>query len=234
LAGAPINKAIAERLLSISGEDTITVDRKYSEAWTGRSQTRFIIMSNELPRLADASGALDGRCVVLLLTWSFYGKEDLGLTERPLGELPGILNWALIGWRRLTERGYFMQPRSALDAVQMLADLSSPIRAFLQGHREFKVGYRVTVDDLYYAWRDWCSDQGRDRPVPTRVLAATCSPPSHGCRRTDPEMARIVRDSTTGSGSNDPWLAIPPGVSGSFAGVFGVVRNGPRGLLLYA
>ena len=41
---------IAERLLSISGEDQLTVDRKYKDPWTGYLPTRFMILSNELPR----------------------------------------------------------------------------------------------------------------------------------------------------------------------------------------
>jgi len=60
LGGRADQHAIAERLLSITGEDTITVDRKFREAWTRRLQTRFLILSNELPRLPDASGC--GAC----------------------------------------------------------------------------------------------------------------------------------------------------------------------------
>ena len=45
-----------ERLLSVSGEDSITVDRKYREPWTGRLPTRFLILTNELPRFTDSSG----------------------------------------------------------------------------------------------------------------------------------------------------------------------------------
>ncbi len=84
LGGRADQHAIAEQLLSITGEDAITIDRKYRDAWTGRLQTRFLILSNELPRLADASGALAGRFVVLILTRSFYGHEDHGLTNRLL------------------------------------------------------------------------------------------------------------------------------------------------------
>ena len=52
---------VVERLLSISGEDTLTVDRKYREPWTGQLPTRIVILSNELPRLTDSSGALASR-----------------------------------------------------------------------------------------------------------------------------------------------------------------------------
>jgi putative DNA primase/helicase len=55
------SKIVVERLLSVSGEDSLTIDRKYREPWTGRLPTRFVIMSNELPRLSDSSGALASR-----------------------------------------------------------------------------------------------------------------------------------------------------------------------------
>jgi putative DNA primase/helicase len=82
LGGRADQHAIAERILSITGEDAITIDRKYAPAWTGQLQTRFIFISNELPRLADASGALASRFIVLLLANSFYGREDHALTDK--------------------------------------------------------------------------------------------------------------------------------------------------------
>ena len=111
---------VAERLLSISGEDALTIDRKYREPWTGRLNVRFLILTNELPRIADASGALASRFVLLTLTESFYGKEDHDLTQKLLTELPGILNWALRGLDRLRERGHFQIPRSSREAAQSL------------------------------------------------------------------------------------------------------------------
>ena len=66
-----------------------------------------------LDRGAQASGALASRFIVMPLTNSFYGREDLGLTDRLLGELSAILSWAISGWQRLRERGYFVQPKSA-------------------------------------------------------------------------------------------------------------------------
>ena len=89
-------------------------------------------MTNELPRLSDASGALASRFIVLTMTKSFFGKEDHGLTKKLLAELPGILNWALEGWRQLHDRGHFIQPTSAQDAIDDLEDLGSPITAFLR------------------------------------------------------------------------------------------------------
>jgi putative DNA primase/helicase len=156
--------AIAERLLSITGEDANTVDRKFLPAWTGQLQTRFVILSNELPRLADASGALASRFIVLLLTKSFYGREDPSLTDRLLRELPGILNWSIAGLQRLRDRGYFLQPSSAAEAVQDLEDLGSPIGAFVRDRCDVQSWLRVERHRLFQAWVDWCKVQGRDHP----------------------------------------------------------------------
>ncbi len=87
--------AVAEDLLRISGEDSVSVNRKFKEAVTGKLAVRFLIMSNETPRLPDASGALASRFIPLMMENSFYGREDHGLTDRLLTELPGILKWAI-------------------------------------------------------------------------------------------------------------------------------------------
>ena len=155
---------IAERILSISGEDSITIDRKYSSDWTGRLQVRFMILSNELFRLADASGALASRFILLVLTQSFYGREDKALTDKLMTELPGILNWSIAGWDRLEERGYFQQPASGMEAMQELEDLTSPIGAFLRERCDIGAAYSANADTVYFAWKSWCDMQGRDHP----------------------------------------------------------------------
>ena len=47
---------VVERLLSISGEDSLTIDRKNLEPVTTKLPTRLMILTNELPRLGDSSG----------------------------------------------------------------------------------------------------------------------------------------------------------------------------------
>jgi len=152
---------VVERLLCISGEDTLTVDRKHLTSVTMKLPTRFLFLTNEFPRLTDASGALTGRFVILRLTESFFGKEDTGLTDRLLAELPGILNWAIEGWRRLHERGRFVLPASVQDVVQEIEDLSSPVSAFVREACVVGPGHRVSVDSLYDAWKRWCEQEGR-------------------------------------------------------------------------
>ena len=155
---------IGERLLSISGEDGQTINRKFLPAWSGRLSTSFLMLTNEIPSIAEASGALASRFIVLRMTESFYDREDHGLTKRLLGELPEILNWSLDGLDRLLERGHFKQPESALDALQQLEALSSPISAFIRDPCEVAPMHQANVDDVYDAWNDWCEEQGMKYP----------------------------------------------------------------------
>jgi len=151
---------VIERLLSISGEDTQTIDRKNLSQFIGKLPVRFMILSNELPKLSDSSGAVAGRMVVLRLTESFFGREDTRLIKKMYPELPGILLWAIAGWHRLSQRGHFEQPKSAKTLVRQLEDLASPIAAFVRERCELGSSCNVLRHELYQAWVGWQQDQG--------------------------------------------------------------------------
>jgi putative DNA primase/helicase len=155
-------------VLRITGEDDVTADRKNRQAWTGKMQVRFLVISNQLPRLGDTSGAIASRFIILRLVNSFYGREDQTLTEKLLAELPGILNWSIEGLRRLRERGHFIQPTSAAEAVRELEDLASPIGAFIRERCVIEPGKTIEVTRLFEAWCEWCKSQGRDHPGTTQ------------------------------------------------------------------
>lgn len=122
---------LVENILRITGEDSVSVARKYLSDWDGKLSTRFVIMTNLVPALSESSGALAGRLIILKIKTSFYGKEDLSLTERLLTELPSILNWSLEGLDRLRARRHLIQPSSATQYLEQLDTLSSPIKFFV-------------------------------------------------------------------------------------------------------
>ncbi len=163
LSGRADQQIIIERLLALSGEDSLTINRKFKEPWTGRLETRVLILTNEAPKLADASGAIASRFVPLILRKSFYGNEDHGLTDKLLAEMPGILNWAIDGLDRLVKRGHLVVPESARAVQREMEDLGSPIGAFVRQRCIVGPGAEVRCDDLYKSWCDWCAHQGRDR-----------------------------------------------------------------------
>jgi putative DNA primase/helicase len=157
-------ETIVERLLTISGEDAVTVDRKHKEPWSGRLPARFMLLSNELPAFRDSSGAIASRLLILTMAISNLGSEDTTLERDLAREMPGILNWALDGLDQLTTRGRLVEPASSAEAVALLNASTSPIRAFLADWCQMDPEASTPKDGLYEAWRDWCRTEGRDHP----------------------------------------------------------------------
>ncbi|GAA2346755.1 phage/plasmid primase, P4 family [Streptomyces kunmingensis] len=151
---------VVERLLTISGEDTIDVDRKYREPWTGKIPARLMILSNQLPNFGDASGVIARRFIVLNMAVSWLGKEDTALTDKLAAELPGILNWALLGLARLERNGRIAQPSSAADSITTMQDTASPMSAFVRDQCETGPACSTPVDVLWEMWKDWAEGQG--------------------------------------------------------------------------
>ena len=163
--------SITERLLSISGEDMLNVNRKNKPFWIGTLRARFLIISNELPRFSDASGALASRFVILVLKNSFYGREDRGLFDKLKPELPGILNWSLAGLRRLRERGHFVIPEASEQAADDLDRLASPMLSFLRDNYVRGTDCDgVLVDDFCQQFRAWSTHNGREFSASNAII----------------------------------------------------------------
>jgi putative DNA primase/helicase len=156
-------QAVVERLLTLSGEDALTINRKYRSHWTGRLNVRVWVFSNELPKVPDSSRALASRFILLVLRISFFGREDIKLTEKLLTELPGILNWSLVGLQRLLQRGYFEMPENSQQAIRQFEDLTSPVGAFVRDWCKVGPQHEVRVKHLFKVWKLWCEQEG-DKP----------------------------------------------------------------------
>jgi putative DNA primase/helicase len=159
------HSVVVERLLSISGEDALTVNRKYRDQWTGKLPSRLHVLSNELPRLGDASTAIVGRMVLLLTTLSWLGREDHKLEPALHTELTGILNWALDGLQRLTviNNNIFTRSPSAEEAIIAMRDMASPVAAFAREQCEVAANREILVDSLYAAYTIWAEDNGHGK-----------------------------------------------------------------------
>ncbi|WP_435283060.1 DNA primase family protein [Streptomyces koelreuteriae] len=152
------NSQVVERLLTISGEDTIDVDRKYCPVWTGKLPTRLMILSNELPHFGDSSGVIANRFILLSTRLSWLGREDPTLTDRLVAEMPGIINWALEGLARLERAGRITEPASSREAITTMRDTASPTSAFIRERCSTGPTCSVPVDTLWSVWRDWAED----------------------------------------------------------------------------
>jgi P4 family phage/plasmid primase-like protien len=162
---------VVERMLSISGEDPQTINRKNRPEVTTRLGVRFFVTTNVTPKLPDESGAFASRFYVLHTPNSWYGKEDKKLKDKLRAELPGILKWAARGWVRLRDNGLTFTPNDAAARhCQELAELSSPIRAFVRDRCTVGPQQQVEFGKLFAAWVLW-AETGKHPPGTSNVFA---------------------------------------------------------------
>lgn len=152
---------IAERLLSITGEDVLDINRKYVGYWSGALTSRIVVFSNELLRFQDDSGALASRFITVKMKQTFWGKEDPDLTRKLLAERSGILNMALDALDRLREREpqRLIQPSSGLEMSEDLTRLTSDVLAFVEDCCVIDYETSVTVEKLFARWETWCGSR---------------------------------------------------------------------------
>ena len=170
--------AVVSQLLRIVGGDTITVNRKNKESWNGYLPTRIVIYSNEALQLTENSNALTGRMIVLKMTNTFYGKEDADLATKLETELNGIFNWALVGMTRRLERGgYFLQPQTGVEYLELMQEIGNPMGTFAEDALEFDPLSFVLKDDLFNCYKHWALKKGMavgtDLAFKRRFLAST-------------------------------------------------------------
>jgi phage/plasmid-associated DNA primase len=148
---------ITERLLMITGEDEMHINRKNKKYWNGKLSTKLLIFANELLRFQDESGALAGRCLTFRMQQSFFGREDENLTEKLLAERPGILNLAMDALDELRERGKLLQSVSGVEMAERLGDLTSDVKVFVDECCDVGEKFQVRVSEIFVCWQDWCA-----------------------------------------------------------------------------
>jgi putative DNA primase/helicase len=154
---------ILDRILQVTGEDAVSIDRKGRAALPNvRLGIRFLVGCNEMPTLPENSGALISRLLFVEFQESFIGREDLQLDSRLAAESPGIALWALRGLARLQLRGRFTVPAGAAELKNEYLRQSSPVNAFLEDCCDRGEGddFWAYKDDVWAAWQKWADENG--------------------------------------------------------------------------
>ncbi|MEM1380755.1 MAG: phage/plasmid primase, P4 family [Pseudomonadota bacterium] len=149
--------AAIERLLNITGEDTLSINQKNKDIVSVKLRTRLTIACNDHLSLLDESQALAARMLIVRFERSFLGKEDRGLSKRLMAELPGIANWALEGLERLRSNGgRFSVGALGESEVRKVAMAHAPALRFAEDCLEIgEAEDFVLLDEVYEAFSNW-------------------------------------------------------------------------------
>lgn len=145
---------ILDRIKMLSGNDTLTIERKYMRALTWSSWAMIILVANELPEFTDSSSAFANRIRPLKFIKSYAGREDLGLAERLTTPeaLSGIFNWLLEGLDRVLETGEIYRSDLSKEVVDDVRYDTFPLSKFINDFCHIDDGGETLVDDLYRAY----------------------------------------------------------------------------------
>lgn len=146
----------------VSG-DAIEAERKYSDSCTIRPFCRFVVATNSMPDTSDRSDGFFRRVIVLTFNRQFNPEEqDPGLLDELLGELDGIIAWAVEGLRELLAAGEFTIPPSSTQALSDYRHEANPVQQFAE---ECLVGAPngngIPASQVFCVYSRWCTAHGQ-------------------------------------------------------------------------
>ena len=146
--------------MKITGRDPLTIAQKWEKGWEGQVRGKVILISDHPPDLGDP--ILPTRFNKIRFKQSFLGREDNDLQEKKLRpELPGIAVRCLAAYRRLKERGRFIQPKSAVWLEEEVSVNSNPFAAFVARNVVKEDGADALCKSVYERFEAWCRENGQ-------------------------------------------------------------------------
>lgn len=160
--GVGLVEELAETTLkSFTSGDRMTFERKFRDAVSDVPTAKVIIATNDLPRFNDRSQAIWRR--ILLVPFDKTITEDQQvetLADELKKELPGILNWALEGLRKLNAAGRFTMPCESKILLEKYRQEMNPARTFLlESYAESDNGEFFGCGTVYQEYSKWCGER---------------------------------------------------------------------------
>jgi putative DNA primase/helicase len=160
------------KIKELTGGDSISAQRKFGQQFKFVNFAKLIFSANKVPRTNDKTRAFYRRPVLILFNQIFGTVSkpvDKNISNKLITpeDLSGILNWAIIGLKRLEEQQEFTARMTWEDTSKYYDRLSSPLWAFIQDcvNVTGKAEDYVTKDEFYQKFVEYCKEQ--KIPTPT-------------------------------------------------------------------
>jgi P4 family phage/plasmid primase-like protien len=152
---------ILQTLKRLTGQNLISIKRKFKESYSMKLFARLTFETNELPRFVDNPQALRRRIMFLCYNNSFEDSPDVTLKDRLQQELPGIANWAIEGLKDLIKCGDFIEPTASTQAKHELKMMTSPLAAMIDDCCDLsKSDAYIPKELLYNLHKAWFNENG--------------------------------------------------------------------------
>jgi putative DNA primase/helicase len=155
IEGGRWNEALVKDL---TGGDTMNGRWLYGEKFDFQPSCTLWCRGNSQPESHDASDALWQRMRLFPFEQVFRGTddEDPELREKLRDELPGILNWALVGLAHYLRDGLGELPERMEKAIARQQRVTDRVRQFVEVGCTRDAHAWTSSGDLYAAYVRWC------------------------------------------------------------------------------
>lgn len=161
----------ADKFKAMVSGDLIQAERKYGSSFSFRPQVKFLFCSNKMPVFDSMNYGLRRRIHMIPFHRTFLPDEkDIYLTEKLMGEMPGIIAWALAGAKRLIENRFVFSDHTSPSITKIMDEFvenSSPVTAFFREfytaevQRDEAMRGFVPISIMYQDYVAWCGRNGR-------------------------------------------------------------------------
>lgn len=183
----------------ITSGEPVNCNQKFIESFDFIPYCRIVLAANDFPNITDYSSAFYTRLLLIPCDRVFNEQEkDRELFDKLEPELPGILNWALEGLKRLNARGYFKDLEFNKKAVQELRDQNNPVEGYLRDNLRHEMDQEIDKEWLYNQYRHWC-DKNEVGAISSikfnqKVFAKFSKYTGKDCRASKPPRPRVWRN----------------------------------------
>jgi hypothetical protein len=166
---------------SIITQEPVSINIKNGPVVTQVVRAPIFWATNFQPQFKEATRAIVSRMIIIEVSRRFDEKNPIGAAAEALRrgftkpgelivatELPGLLNWAIVGLRRALERGSIETTDSIKETADAIHRDSNLVAGFLEECVGFDPMARIRVADFCLAHSAWWMElKGEDRRLPT-------------------------------------------------------------------
>lgn len=149
-------------LKDLTGGDEVAARAVYGMPFSFRPTAKILIIGNHKPVIREGDGGIWRR--VKLIPFSVTIPEegrDPHLAEKLKTELPGILNWALVGLKHWLARGRLEDPALVRAAGADYRTDMDALADFIEEHiQEALPEYLEPKIDVFRRYQSWADDEG--------------------------------------------------------------------------
>jgi len=145
---------------TLTGGDRLRGRAHYQSSEEFKPTHKLGFFSNTKPNISGGDEGIWRRMLLVHLRKCFKGAERVDrLEELLLEELPGVLNWCIVGCWEWQRRG-LAAPASVLEEVNEYRDASDALGTFLEDHLERVPLRNIKLGDIRKRLKEWAESEG--------------------------------------------------------------------------